>query len=328
MQKNWLGIVVVVMAAELAALIMFLVFWLPKKIESNRPPQVTANADVKSELVALKNELGKVTFKLDRMAQKGTKGDPKLYAKIKQLSQNIDDIGSQIYDFESTNQKNLMMMQKNIMRRLATISPSGASLVPTDPEKFKTWLAEGGITIDKKAGTLHMKGRLVNPSRPLELIAATAGGPLHETLLETFCRPSVLRAGLLALGFREGDPADYRKGTPPTGEKLNISLTWKDAKSPVNLEEFLWNDRAKKHMTTAEWLFTGSSWDSSFLTGEDVYIPDEARVVIALTDNFGHLAVITCNHEDSHNEMIWSINPKVLPEDLETEVSIVISAAK
>ncbi len=330
MQKNWLGIVVVVLAAELAALIVLFIMWLPGKLESKPTQQPTNKNEHKEELIALKNELAKITFKLDRMKDKKTSAGTtkQLFADVKLLTQNIDDIGSQIYEFERANQKNLMRMQKNIMRRLSTISPSGASAIPTDPAKLKKWLKDGGIAVDEAEGVLTMKGRLVNPSRPLELIAATSGGPLHETLLETFCRPSALRAGLLQLGIKEGDPADYRKGTPATGGKLSISLTWPGAERSTKLEEFLWNDRRKKYMESAEWLFTGSDWDTSFLTGEDLYIPDEARVVIALTDNFGHLSVITCNHADSHNEMIWSINQQVLPEDLEAEITITITAYK
>ncbi|MFT7618548.1 MAG: hypothetical protein ACI97A_002192 [Planctomycetota bacterium] len=326
MQKNWIGIVVLVVAAELAALLVLMVVWLPRQMDSKQPVVKNNNSELKSEIVDLKNQMAKVLFRLERMSKDGEKGtDPKIHAELKQVSDNIDDIGSQIYDFERANQKNLMMMQKNIMRRLSTISPSKANQIPTDPTKLKEWLAVGGIEIDKDKSAIRLKGRIVNPTRPLELIAATAGGPLHETLLETLCRPSALRAGLLAIGLKEGDPADYRNGTPATGDQLLITLNWEGAKAPVKLEEFLWNDRAKKHMETAEWLFTGSDWDSSFLTGEDIYIPDEARVVVALTDNFGHLSVISCNHADSHNEMIWSINQNVLPENLDAEISITIT---
>lgn len=329
MQKNWTGIVVVVVAAELAALLVLMIVWLPRQIQAPQPVAKKEDAALKSEMVDLKNQMAKILFRLDSL-DKANKGDvdPKFYAQLKLVSQNIDDIGSQIYDFERANQKNLMMMQKNIMRRLATISPSKASQIPKDPEKLKKWLAEGGISINQESKELTLQGRIVAPTRPLELIASTAGGPLHETLLETLCRPSALRAGLLALGFKEGKPADYRNGTPATGAQLDIRLTWEGAKAPVKLEEFLWNDRAKKHMETAEWLFTGSSWDSSFLTGEDIYIPDEARVVVALTDNFGHLSVISCNHADSHNEMIWSINQDVLPDNLDAAVTITIKALK
>ena len=329
MQRNWSGILGVLVTIELGALILLVVAWLPDQIQSATPKaerSAKLSQTSKDDLVELKNEIAKIQFTLKELRKKGG-SETESFALLKDIRVTLDDIGTQIYDVEQENIKNLMQVQKNILRRFQAISPGGATSIPKDPVKLDQWLKKGDVTLDREKKELRFPARFATPQRPLELVAASQGGMLHETLLEIKCVPHVVRGGLLSLGLQEGDPADSRKGIGPTGSELAIHLTWPGLAKPVPLQDMILDVRNDKAMSNAKWIFSGSSWQSSFLTGDDVYIPDESRVMISLTNNFGDLSVISCKHRDTHNEKIWLIRQDMLPKDPEAIVTVIVKGA-
>ncbi len=88
------------------------------------------------------------------------------------------------------------------------------------------------------------------------------------------------------------------------------------------------NKDPKQGLQGAKWMFCGNGFDSNFLTGEDIYIPDESRVVIGLTDNFSHLSVITCFADNTANERIWQSNGANFPEDPRVPMELIFSNSK
>ena len=327
MQKNWLGLLMVVMAVEVAALLVCVIVWLPRQLQVAKPEAVPAPAtDLEERLVGVENQLAQINQRLTILSKKN--GDTQLNREFQDIKSHLEDLGTLIYSFKQNNQKNLMRMQKNIMRRFSAINPSGASAVPTDPATLDAWLSTRGVSIDRDRGELSFEGLIASPDRPLELVCGTIGGPLHETLLEAKCTPSAIHAGLKALGLKPGKPAEPSKGIAASGSKLELLVAWANSKGRTPIQDLILNTRHDKPMTNVEWIFSGSEFDTSFLTGEDVYIPDESRVVVSLTHNFGHLSVISCHHADAHDEHLWTVKVDLLPENLDTIITVTIKAAE
>ena len=336
MRKDLLGIGILVLCVETAAVLALILLWLPGKLDrlegasgaSTKSSPSSGNA-LEKQVVDLKNAVEKLRFSLQR--DKGEADGKTLEVdgedeKIDTALERLDELATQIYDFERETYRNLMLLQKNIMRRITRLGAGGGNPhVPADPEKLARMLEEGGIRLDTKAKTIRFDGRLVTPTRPLEMVAATPGGPMHEALMEVHGRPSALYAALVTLGCKKGGGADMRAGTAPHGEKIHLYVTWPGLERPERLEDLLVDSRDESPMKEAQWVFSGSSFDTNFRTGEDFYIPDEARLAISLTHNFNNSAVIACDQKDAANEHIWIPNQTRLPDSDSIDVTIIVS---
>lgn len=325
MQKNWMPIVLLVLSAEIAALLVLITVWLPGRLDRPEATGTEMGASAETRLVEIENKIGQLEMRVREMAKKSNDLGP-LAKEIAKIKSAVEDIGTQVYEHDQDNTRNLMRMQANIMRRLSVLG--GAAGPPEEPGRFQEWLQEGGVTLDVEAEELRFGASIASPNRPLETVVATEGGPLHEALFEGACRPWALRAALEKLGLRPGKPADYARGIEATGDRVAVTVSWPGLAEPVPLESLILDLHADGAMSKAEWIFTGSSFEVSFATGENVYVPDESRVLISLTHNFGHLSVVSCRHPDAGNEMNWQVNLDALPESHDAPITIHMSRAK
>ena len=283
-------------------------------------------AEPSKEIVGLRNDIAELGHDIEKLRET-RENSMKVEKEINALYERIDDLGSQVYQFEQGMRKNLSTMQTNLLKRMASLSAPAAA-VPTDPLALKKDLAEKGVDLLKSADMLKLKGRFVVPRQALEAAACFEGGPMHETLLEVLAPPSAIYAGLVALGAKTGGGADYETGAAPTGDRVYIYLSWDKKKKPFRLEDLLYDTSEEKVMTDAQWVFSGSQFVTDFKSGEEYYVADSVRVAIALAYKYSESAVICCVHEKADNESIWLPTEDLLPKDLTTEIEIYVSTRR
>ncbi|HGY91273.1 MAG TPA: hypothetical protein ENK43_08890 [Planctomycetes bacterium] len=324
MGRKALGIGFLIVAAELAVVLVAILVWIPKRLDTLAARPDDSTARLEKRMTALENRLSEVVFAIEKSRTDGEESRV-TKADIARLSNNLDDIATEIYDFQKSVERSFMTVQRNILRRIGKGEAHSAGAYPMDsPSALAEALEKDGVILEKDKGCCRVKAVASNPNRPLELVAGIEGGNLYESLLELFAKPSALRAALLALGARPGAPAQPEKRLGPTGSRLWLYLRWKGLEKPIPLEEFILNAQTGKPMKDPKWVFSGSSFESNFRTGEEYYVPDESRVVIALTWNFTYQSVIACDHEDAGNEFLWAVNRDKLPEDPATPMELLV----
>ncbi len=88
----------------------------------------------------------------------------------------------------------------------------------------------GTVQVDAANKRLLVKGRVVLREGQLEMLACPRQTKEHESIIAVDAPAQLIHAGLLALGAKSGTGVKFQpKFQPPTGEKLLISISWKDA---------------------------------------------------------------------------------------------------
>ncbi len=324
MGRKALGVAFLIVATELAVVLVAILVWIPKRLDTlvTRPDDSAAR--IEKRMTALENKLSEVAFAVES-ARKADGGSQATKADIERLSGNLDDIATEIYDFQKSVERSFMTIQRNILRRIGKGEAGAKGTYPMDsPKALLEALQKDGVVLEKERNCCRVKAVMSTPNRPLELVAAIEGGQLYESLLELFVKPSALRAALIALGAQPGAPAQPEKRLGPTGTRLWLYLHWKGLEKPVPVEEFILNGQTGQPMKDPKWVFSGSTFESNFRTGEEFYVPDESRVVIALTWNFTYQCVISCDHQDAGDEFLWVANHEKLPEDPATTMELLV----
>lgn len=351
--RNLTPLLFAIVGIEIAVVIGLLIMWLPNRLEESQPPsqqesferierrmesleaRLSALAQMPTEdgeVPRLEKLLTTVHDDVTRMRviltpevlEDEVPDDINVPEYLDAILERVNDVGTQIYEFERDHFRNLRQVQKNLLDRLARLSGGGTSKIPEDPAKVEALLEAGKVTLDKERRRVTFGAHIATPSRTLEVVAAIAGGPLHESLVEVDCRPSALWTALRLLDCETGHGIDA-SNRDLSGAELHVYVSWEGLEKPVRLEDMLWNARRSRPMTDARWLFTGSQWDTAFRSGEEYYVADEARVLIALTYNFSATAVMACEHEDAGDESTWRLHPEIRPDSREVPLTITIA---
>jgi hypothetical protein len=125
------------------------------------------------------------------------------------------------------------------------------------------------VWIDAKNKQVVMLGEVCKADYPLEFFA-TLRDRGYESVVVIDTRPSIVHAGLLAVGAKPGHPAQYTKEgkfIAPTGTEVEIDVHWKDEKGKIqraSAREWIRNIKSQKALDT-NWVFGGSG----FRKGED-----------------------------------------------------------
>lgn len=169
-----------------------------------------------------------------------------------------------------------------------------------------------GITIEPRNREILLDGRICIETGILEYLAVGREGKTYESLFELDCRPQHLHAALLIAGYTagvlapefqgdfapeatasrpEGAPAipsppssaPARTGNPPSYLTIEAELRQPDGswrRQP--LESLLLNRSTGKPPGRLRWAFTGSFFRRDENTGEEYFIADVERSLIAL----------------------------------------------
>lgn len=85
------------------------------------------------------------------------------------------------------------------------------------------------VLLDADGKRLILKSEVVLTEGLLELLACLKQTKEHEAILSVPCKAREVHAGLLALGAEPGTPVQFTPDfKPPTGQKIEIFLTWTD----------------------------------------------------------------------------------------------------
>lgn len=270
-------------------------------------------------LANLKFEIQKVRRDLAAAAPASGGG-----ANLKDVMDRLDEMSSELYDFEKQTQQNLMIMNTNVLRRIADLQQA-LSPQKIDPENLAKQLAQNEINFDPAKNTVSFKVRPILRERPLEVIVVNDGGPGHESLFRSNAKPSLVRLALLAMGLESGSKEPKAQGVGPQGSQVTMYISWPGLAKPHRLEEAILDIRTGKPMPNAKWVFAGSEFVMDFRTGRECYIPDDARVVIGLTLNFSETSVIACSQDEIGNEQVWAPNSEIFPDRPDAEVTLTIA---
>lgn len=121
------------------------------------------------------------------------------------------------------------------------------------------------IHLDKARRRIYVNCTSLQPGQPLELIACSPHGREHESVVVALARPSHIHLTLLAAGFASGHPIGYdekaEKVIPPTGDRVDMLIQWKDKQGREHtepIEKWMRNIDPAGIVPDLEWIFTGS----------------------------------------------------------------------
>lgn len=154
----------------------------------------------------------------------------------------------------------------------AQVTPGGlkveGELKKLGPDQYQL----GNLRIDAAKRQVICPGRINMDEGPLELLACTSYGKLHESLLELKTKPVHLHVALLLLNLDPGrNPGvNYPPGAPQLkhkpGDRVLLFVRWKEKAAgndtlvtkTVRAEELLLNVKTGKVMRPTSWVFQGS----------------------------------------------------------------------
>jgi hypothetical protein len=126
------------------------------------------------------------------------------------------------------------------------------------------------VWIDAKQKQVVFMAETCKADYPLEFFA-TLRDRGYESVVVMDVRPSVIHAGLLAVGAKPGAPFQFEpKYVPPTGAKVEIEVRWKDKDGTIQkapAQKWIRNIKTKKPMSV-DWVFAGSGIRNGFFLAD------------------------------------------------------------
>jgi hypothetical protein len=140
------------------------------------------------------------------------------------------------------------------------------------------------VWIDRRGKQLVLMAETCRANYPLEFFA-TYPARGYESIVVVQVKPSIVHAGLLALGAEVGHPARFEpKFEPASGTEVAIEVRWKDqAGKPqkARAQEWVRDIRTKKALEL-DWVFAGGSFWTDESTGKQIYRADSAGDFISV----------------------------------------------
>lgn len=144
------------------------------------------------------------------------------------------------------------------------------------------------VKIDLKNKTLEIPAEARLKGGIIELALGSLYTPncrTHESAFLTDIKPSLIHAGLKAIGLNEGKPVEFNgQSAFPEGDGVYVFVRWKDEKSGKvilkRLEQLIYNRLIEKEVIDIQWAFTGSRFVKT-KDGKDIYLSDHEGTVIS-----------------------------------------------
>jgi hypothetical protein len=140
------------------------------------------------------------------------------------------------------------------------------------------------VWIDARQKQVIMVGETCRASYPLEFFTTTPGRE-YEAVTVVRVKPSIVHAGLLAVGAKAGSPAKFRpEYSPPTGTEIAIEVRWKDKQGKVQhapAQQWVRSIKTKKPLDI-NWVFAGSRMQKDEETGRQYYLGDSGDFISVL----------------------------------------------
>ncbi len=189
---------------------------------------------------------------------------------------------------------------------------------------------ENDLTVDLEAKTITVPCEIVVANDPLEYLLIAPKGKAHEAMFVSKCKPSVLNAAFLLLGYQKGQNArvvdrvppptkeQIENGAPlfdivpPQGDKVWFTVRWQrttdDGKQEtveVPVEDLIQDMTTGRAVEGADWIYLGGNMAPIYRDEPPVFIADfEGNdVSIVYKDPPNHL--ITMRHPRADDDTVW-----------------------
>lgn len=168
-------------------------------------------------------------------------------------------------------------------------APPPSADAPEKATKGKNGLAKldekGNVWLDRrdpKRRRVVLKAEVVLREGPLEMLCCLKNTKEHESILAVDAKALVIHTALLAAGARQGKPVQFQpEYRPPTGQKIDVFLEWKDDQDNlrrVRAQQWVRNVDTGKPLTDP-WVFAGSDFYEDETSGERYYLAEDGDVI-------------------------------------------------
>ncbi|MEM7306744.1 MAG: YdjY domain-containing protein [Planctomycetota bacterium] len=196
-------------------------------------------------------------------------------------------------------------------------------------------LEEGGVRLDHERGTVSIAARALVRYDLLEYLLVAPGGAAHESLFVTDIQPSLLNAGLLAIGAQVGTNASWERIDPPPtleerragkrpyrvfppegpeGQGLLLYVAWREGDETFffRVEDLVANLETGRSMRRHPWVYLGSTFLEDD-DGQEVFAADvEGNLINISFFREGH-TLMTPALPECEDQSIWMPNAWLVP---------------
>jgi hypothetical protein len=174
-------------------------------------------------------------------------------------------------------------LTKEIEELKAEVRDLGQPLV-NHPENLVRLDPKQPVWVDRKNRHVVLLGEVCRAGYPLEFFATYANRS-YEAVLSINAKPSIVHAGLLAVGATPGHPVRFQpEFAPPSGTEIAVEVRWKDAQGKTQsapAQQWIRNIQTKKALDS-NWVFGGSILTTDEKTGQSLYLADSGELICVL----------------------------------------------
>jgi len=189
-------------------------------------------------------------------------------------------------------------------------------------DELTSLLAAEGIHLDREAGAVALRAQVLVTNELLEYLLVTRRGATHESLLMTEVTPSLLNAGLFALGLEPGTNMRTMAGADgeaelvlPAGEGVLPYVAWQEGGElyVYRVEDVLCDLAAERSMRRHRWVFLGSGFKTYNSERGEEFVADVEGNLINLAFFSEGSTLATSALPECLDQTIWGANDWLLP---------------
>lgn len=191
------------------------------------------------------------------------------------------------------------------------------------------FLFNRNIWIDKnpKGRRVLVRATVCRQDAVLEEFLCLKNTKEHEAILVADIVPRVFHSALLIAEAEPGSPAKHNpEFQPPTGDKLEITVEWKEDGKVKRAKAQDWmRDVRTKKSPNFEFVFAGSQEIKNPVTGETYYLGNEGDL-ITVTNFAGSIIDLAARSSSVDEERLFETFKERIPP-IDTEVFVILKPA-
>lgn len=187
---------------------------------------------------------------------------------------------------------------------------------------------ERPIWVDAEKRSVVLIGRVCQRQCSLELFACVRNTKEHESIVSIAVPPSLVHAGLLAVGAEPGRPVQfYPEYVPAQGPEVEIRLLWKDENGDLHeapAQDWVRNAQTGRALEYP-WIFTGSQMLKEEEGSDREYYYADATGELICVSNFPSAVLdLPIRSSDSNEALLFEASTERIPP-LGTEVTLILT---
>ena len=172
------------------------------------------------------------------------------------------------------------------------------------------------VWIDRKNKRVVVQGAVCSRECPLELFACLRTSKDYESVVAVPGKASLVHAGLLGAGAKEGSPVQFRPTyTPARGSEIDVTVVWKDdqgKRQTARAQDWVREVKTKKAMNYP-WVFGGSRILKDPETGEKAYYADLTGELICVSNFPSAMLDLPIESTSSDAELLFETFTERIP---------------